>query len=153
MLNNISSYQRINDLNPFIKKTDNIGSRLKQLKCSVINVVKDIRNTMIPSDLQLSASARYDKNFATLCHIIKSNIDIKGKIATNFSGHEKTIDLTKSSYLKSERTAVLFNTLLAEIKNNSVQLINLKNNDFVLSENIEKNFPKRSIHYLIFIND
>lgn len=142
MLNNISSYQWINDLNPFRKKTDNIGSRLKELKCSVINVVKDIRNTITPSSLQLSASARYDKNFASLCNIIKSNIDIKGKIATNFSGHEKILDLTKSGYLKSERTAVLFNTLLAEIKNNLGQLINLKNNHFVLSENNKTNFSR-----------
>lgn len=107
---------------------------------------------MIPSDLQFSVSARYDKNFATLCHIIKRNIDIKGKIATNFSGYEKIIYLAKTGYLKSERTAVLFNTLLAEIKNNLVQLINLKNNDFVLSENIEKNSFKIVYTFLFFIN-
>ncbi|WGL95497.1 hypothetical protein QE197_18925 [Arsenophonus nasoniae] len=150
MPNSISGYQRVNDHNPFIERMATTGSRLKQLKCNVINVVKDIRNTITPSSLQLSASARYDKNFALLCNIIKSNIDIKNKIATNFSDQKKILDLGKNCCLKSERTAVLFNTLLAEIKNNSAELTVLKKNNFELSEYSAKNFAK-AMHTLSYL--
>lgn len=151
-MTNISSYQqRIIGGDIFIGKTASINDRFAIRKSyDIIKKMNDIRNTLLLPFATPTRSEIYNKNFDNLCHFIKARLDIKSKIAINRAEIEKSIDLNKPRDFKLESPARIIETLLSAIEGKSNNLVELKNNGFLLLNNNEINFSK-AMHTLSYL--